>query len=792
MKNRVILLSFIIILALAAPAEAYSFQDAIEDFTGFFNNLITGLASGNLCGENEDVCMRGLNCNEGYIETTGTGCPVGPDPSVCCREIICGDGYRDGLEKCDEGIGNGEECVPESDSKCDYCSTNCKFITLGGAYCGDGKCNPEYESEETCSEDCGTSGGSCGDGICTILENCSSCKEDCYTQSMAELSNTVVLPHCGDSLCNGLETCISCEDCWNEQADCENDQICSQGECIIQGAIPESCGDGQLEEGEDCEFDSDCELNQTCSYQCECISFEPILVDCDNNTFSNSDCVNTIYDGCVEGNNTWLGDNYCDDGEDGLNLNCEIWTFDGGDCTSDIMDCDGNIVSMYQYENWLGDGECDYGQYGINFNCTDYDSDNGDCLSHEGRCLEGELEDCNGICYNLNTINNNLGNNICDWDEQGATSQVVLNCGEWAHDGGDCNCIINSDCPSILSNEAECNMGNCEYTDCNKIIIINNECTSNQFPNLNSNENRSQSQGIGDITGNLIKNKAIKQSRISCNGCNPYEEGFYDGCIYGERTLLYDGECTERLNCEAWSFDSGECNSNSEGGNSIINLEEIILEFGEYTLSDFDLNMNPEFILNQIISLSYLENVETNKIFSYNIKLKQGNEKDFKLLLANPLNYKEDYVIKEKTLFSTKNRFKGIMNIYENFNHSIILDKTKEGVLYLEVHSDPIVFSLGLGEEKEIDINKDGLIDVSLQYNSLNKDGTVNIRVTYLKLNTRVLSEESFISLNPNIKQEIEEPLYSPNNMVKLSGLTILIILLFMIIFIRPRKKKKR
>ena len=270
MKRGIFAISLVLVLLLVAPAEAYSFQDAIEDFTGFFNNLITGLASGNLCGENEDVCMRGLNCNEGYIETTGTGCPVGPDPSVCCREIICGDGYRDGLEKCDEGIGNGEECVPESDSKCDYCSTNCKFITLGGAYCGDGKCNSEYESEETCSEDCGTSGGSCGDGICSKSEDCSSCKEDCGCNKSQYCNEGICLeyPYCGDGNCDLSETCGSCsEDCGDCNYDKEycGNKICSKSESCKScekdcGKCTGFCGDDVCDKlSENCKLcEKDC------------------------------------------------------------------------------------------------------------------------------------------------------------------------------------------------------------------------------------------------------------------------------------------------------------------------------------------------------------------------------------------------------------------------------------------------------------------------------------------------------------------------------------------------------
>ena len=36
--------------------------------------------------------------------------------------------------------------------------------------------------------------------------------------------------------------------------------------------------------------------------------------DCIGTCFNNEDCANATYDGCVDGNSTWLGDGYWDDG----------------------------------------------------------------------------------------------------------------------------------------------------------------------------------------------------------------------------------------------------------------------------------------------------------------------------------------------------------------------------------------------------------------------------------------------------------------------------------------------
>ncbi len=71
-------------------------------------------------------------------------------------------------------------------------------------------------------------------------------------------------------------------------------------------------------------------------------------VDCVGTCFNNSDCAGGGYDGCVEGENTWLGDGYCDDGTYGLDFQCEAYFWDYGDCdTGDCTSLDEFAVSDY-------------------------------------------------------------------------------------------------------------------------------------------------------------------------------------------------------------------------------------------------------------------------------------------------------------------------------------------------------------------------------------------------------------------------------------------------------------
>ncbi len=78
-------------------------------------------------------------------------------------------------------------------------------------------------------------------------------------------------------------------------------------------------------------------------------------VDCAGTCFNNEDCADGTYDGCVDGENTWLGDGFCDDGTYGLVLDCEEYFWDMGDCEEDPGECESldefDVVPNGCYEN---------------------------------------------------------------------------------------------------------------------------------------------------------------------------------------------------------------------------------------------------------------------------------------------------------------------------------------------------------------------------------------------------------------------------------------------------------
>lgn len=91
-----------------------------------------------------------------------------------------------------------------------------------------------------------------------------------------------------------------------------------------------------------------------------------------------------------------IGNGICDDGTYGYDLRCETFYNDEGDCDRGgsptnptdpgqpcgdgmIYDCVETCINEATALNWIGDGSCDDGTYGMDLRCEIFDNDAGDC-----------------------------------------------------------------------------------------------------------------------------------------------------------------------------------------------------------------------------------------------------------------------------------------------------------------------------------------------------------------------------------------------------------------------------
>jgi hypothetical protein len=210
-------------------------------------------------GMDPDKNPVALHCDAGYVDDcSGDG--------DCCPESWIGDGFVD----CeDQTFGCDLTCYDNDGGDC-------------GFVCGDGICDYEqYENENNCPEDCGTSG------------TCEACEFD-YTSYGSECCDSAWYEY--QIICEELEVTYG----W----DCSG--------CLCPGDVGLVCGDGACEEGE---------TYNTCPEDCsdgphECE--EKYVFDCSGD----GDC-------CPE---SWIGDGFedCEDQAYGCDLTC--YDNDGGDC----------------------------------------------------------------------------------------------------------------------------------------------------------------------------------------------------------------------------------------------------------------------------------------------------------------------------------------------------------------------------------------------------------------------------------------------------------------------------
>jgi hypothetical protein len=131
-----------------------------------------------------------------------------------------------------------------------------------------------------------------------------------------------------------------CEDDWKGDGYCDavnNNPACAfdGGDCCASTCSGESCSNWV------CSFAAchDPAANNNACFETE---GGPDLDTADSCTTADglpgfSDCDETCFDGSFL---SWVGDDICDVGADGLNFNCEEWIFDGCDCSNNSSACE--------------------------------------------------------------------------------------------------------------------------------------------------------------------------------------------------------------------------------------------------------------------------------------------------------------------------------------------------------------------------------------------------------------------------------------------------------------------
>ena len=322
------------------------------------NCTVTGCGNG--------VVTAGETCDDANL-TSGDGCDAN------CRTTACGNGILTTGEVCDDGnLTDGDGC--DSNCRATACGNG---VATTGETCDDGN----LTDGDGCDSNCSTT--ACGNGIVTTGEAC----DDGNADNTDACLDTCVAASCGDSqIQTGVETC----DDGAESATCNAD--CSTV----------ACGDGVLNTtaGESCEGAADCSASQTCT-GCACV---------DNAT-------------CGDGNIDAGED--CDDGlnnsdtePDACRVGCLLPSCGDGVIDTDEA-CDGGVDNSDSVADacrttcelaFCGDGVIDSTEV-----CDD-GADNSDvqagaCSTHCGvsTCGDGTLdsgEECDAGVDNSNTAPN--------------------------------------------------------------------------------------------------------------------------------------------------------------------------------------------------------------------------------------------------------------------------------------------------------------------------------------------------------------------------------------------------
>ncbi len=166
------------------------------------------------------------------------------------------------------------------------------------------------------------------------------------------------------------------------------------------------------------------------------------------------------------------GDGVCDKGENlGAHFKCARLGWDNGDCSEcpsedEIPDCQGTCFAKTNLQSWLADRICQDGaqtlgsaDQGPDLNCAAFGYDGGDCTYpaplHARECSgANETTDCKQQCVSHDTL-------LVAGPGSASTCQERYNCAKFDYDNGRCAPPANATCPSACSKHGSCVGGLC-------------------------------------------------------------------------------------------------------------------------------------------------------------------------------------------------------------------------------------------------------------------------------------------------------------------------------------------
>jgi hypothetical protein len=402
--------------------------------------------------------------------------------------------------------------------------SNTDLVTAGDAVCGDGQCTLG-EDCSVCATDCScgsneicTEGfcldpaaSACGDGICDASTEDCRCADCACSDRMECFSGTCVEPaEDNDGKCEKERG----ENCGSSPSDCGCDAgdgyQCVDKQCQKTRDGEGHCGDGQCDEsaGEDCSW---------CASDCGCNGLE-----CINKTCQVPDRQDERDSDPNDGN--WISENSCKDRcnkEFDKNANCQCDSFckNQGDCCNDIEDKCGEDAGSYQPKTTCENRCGDYDQDDA-CQCDSECGSNGDCCSDlQEQCKTNEAAgSCDARCGDYDIMAG------CQCDDACV-----------GFDGADGCC---SDYATKCEEQVETCSGRCGEMDSNTTCQCDPDCVD---PNLDG--DTSDRDCCNDYAG-----ECLVAPSGSCGGGRCGEFDYNAGCQCDPDCSIYGGQygcCTD-------------------------------------------------------------------------------------------------------------------------------------------------------------------------------------------------------------------------------------------------------